>query len=149
MGSKADLRSNGGTPGIAKLRLRALGYSMAQPRLTFDNTELVLIDIEAKTPTVHNLSCDDLVRFRLTQKRTFALYRFVEEAVLELYVRGTIKPLLVRQRHNRGMFESYVTNTRKFCKANQIPFVDENRNDEQTRNHREMTKGADHESESQ
>ena len=96
-----------------------------RPRLTFDKTELVLIDTEAKKPTVHNLTRDDLVRFRLQKKRAFVLYRFVEDDVLELHVRGQIEPLLMRRRRNRELFDSYLDGTRKFCEANQIPFVDE------------------------
>ena len=98
---------------------------MAHPRLTFDKTELVLVDIEAKNPAVHNLSHEDLVRFRLTQKRSFLLYRFVEDDVLELHVRGTIEPLRLRRRRNRDLFDGYLDGTRKFCETNQIPFVDE------------------------
>ncbi len=97
----------------------------SRPRLTFDKTELVLIDTEAKKPTVHNLTRDDLVRFRLQRKRAFVLYRFVEDDVLELHVRGQIEPLLMRRRRNRELFDSYLDGTRKFCEANQIPFVDE------------------------
>ncbi len=97
----------------------------SRPRLTFDKTELVLIDTEAKKPTVHNLTRDDLVRFRLQKKRAFVLYRFVEDDVLELHVRGQVEPLLMRRRRNRELFDSYLDGTRKFCEANQIPFVDE------------------------
>lgn len=96
-----------------------------RPRLTFDKTELVLIDTEAKKPTVHNLTRDDLVRFRLQKKRAFVLFRFVEDDVLELHVRGQIEPLLMRRRRNRELFDSYLDGTRKFCEANQIPFVNE------------------------
>ncbi len=96
-----------------------------RPRLTFDKTELVLIDMEAKKPAVHNLSRDDLVRFRMTRKRAFAVYRFVEDDVLELHVRGRIEPLLMRRRRNRELFDGYLDGARKFCEANQIPFVDE------------------------
>ncbi len=103
---------------------------MARPRLTFDKTELVLIDVEAKRPAVHNLTRDDLVRFRLVRKRTFALYRFVDDDVLELHVRGTIEPLLLRRRRNRDLFDGYLAGARKFCEANQIPFVDETTDDE-------------------
>ncbi len=99
-----------------------------RPLLTFDKTELVLIDLEAKRPAVHNLTRDDLVRFRLVTKRTFALYRFVEDDVLELHVRGTIEPLLLRRRRNRDRFDDYLAGTRKFCDANQIPFVDDTAN---------------------
>ncbi len=96
-----------------------------RPRLTFDKTELVLIDMEARKPAVHNLSRDDLVRFRMTRKRAFAVYRFVEDDVLELHVRGQIEPLLMRRRRNRELFDGYLDGARKFCEANQIPFVDE------------------------
>ena len=96
-----------------------------RPRLTFDKTELVLIDMEARKPAVHNLSRDDLVRFRMTRKRAFAVYRFVEDDVLELHVRGRIEPLLMRRRRNRELFDGYLDGARKFCEANQIPFVDE------------------------
>lgn len=98
---------------------------MVRPRLTFDKTELVLIDMEAKRPAVHNLTRDDLVRFRLVRKRAFALYRFVDDDVLELHVRGKIEPLLLRRRRNRGQFDDYLAGARKFCEVNQIPFVDE------------------------
>jgi hypothetical protein len=98
---------------------------MARPRLTFDKTELVLVDMEAKKPAVHNLTRDDLVRFRLTRKRAFALYRFVEDEVLEFHVRGQIEPLRLRRRKNRELFDSYLDGTRKFCEANQVSFVDE------------------------
>ena len=97
----------------------------SRPRLTFDKTELVLIDTEAKKPAVHNLSRDDLVRFRLTRKRAFAVYRFVDDDVLELHVRGTVEPLLMRRRRNRELFDGYLDGARKFCEANQVPFVDE------------------------
>ena len=98
---------------------------MARPRLSFDKTELVLVDVEAKSPTVHNLTRDDLVRFRLVTKRAFALYRFVEDEVLELHVRGKVEPILLRRRRNRELFDGYLDATRKFCEANQIPFVEE------------------------
>lgn len=100
----------------------------SRPLLTFDKTELVLIDLEAKRPTVHNLTRDDLVRFRLVTKRTFALYRFVEDEVLELHVRGTVEPLLLRRRRNRDRFDDYLAGVRKFGQENQIPFVDETAN---------------------
>lgn len=98
---------------------------MARPRMTFDKTELVIVDMEARNPTVHNLTREHLVRFRLTRKRAFALYRFVEDDVLELHVRGRIEPLLLRRRKNRELFDRYLDGSRKFCEANQIPFVDE------------------------
>ena len=96
-----------------------------RPRLNFDKTELVLLDAEAKKPTVHNLSRDQLVRFRLVRKRAFALYRFVDDHVLELHVRGQIEPFRLPRRRNRALFDTYLDGTRKFCEANQIPFVDE------------------------
>ena len=113
------------TPGIAKPGRVRYGNGMARPRLTFDKTELVLVDMEAKKPAVHNLTRDDLVRFRLTRKRAFALYRFVEDEVLELHVRGQIEPLRLRRRKNRELFDSYLDGTRKFCEANQVSFLDE------------------------
>lgn len=97
----------------------------SRPLLTFDKTEVVLIDLEAKRPAVHNLTRDDLVRFRLVTKRTFALYRFVEDEVLELHVRGTVEPLLLRRRRNRDRFDDYLAGVRKFGQENQIPFLDE------------------------
>lgn len=98
---------------------------MERSRLSFDKTELVLVDVEAKTPTVHNLNCDDLVRFRLVPKRTFALYRFVDDEVLEFHVRGKIEPISLHRRRNKEMFSKYLEESRKFCKEQQIPFSDE------------------------
>lgn len=98
---------------------------MARPRLSFDKTELVLIDVEAKSPTVHNLSHEDLVRFRLVTKRSFVLYRFVEKDVLEFHVRGKVEPILLPRRRNKKLFDNYLEGTKKFCEENQIPFIDD------------------------
>ena len=68
---------------------------MRYRRLSFDKTELVLVEAESNSPTVHNLSRDDLVRFRLVTKRAFALYRFAEDQALEFHVRGKVEQLLV------------------------------------------------------
>lgn len=105
---------------------------MARQRLSFDKTEIVLIDTESKSPTVHNLRSDNLVRLRLVTKRVFALYQFVEDQALEFHSRDKIEPILLRRRRNKKLFDGYLNSTRKFCETNQIPFVDDTQGDDKT-----------------
>jgi len=92
------------------------------PALQLDKTELVLFDLEAKRPQIHNLRYDQISRIQCGRRRQFRLYHFVAEDAIEIQSRTRLEPFLLTRRRNKTDFDRFEGELEAFAKRNNITF---------------------------
>lgn len=92
--------------------------------LTFDKTELSVVDLAAKKPARHNLTYDKIISIQLehSKKKTF-LFMTKPCDVILIKKRGAEQPIPVYSL-NDPHFDEYLEGIRKFAKENRVTIYD-------------------------
>lgn len=99
---------------------------MAKERrmLTFDKTELSVVDLSGKNPVRHNLTYDKIISIQIehSEKKVFFFMKKPCDVIL-INRRGSDKLIPVYSL-NDPFFEEYLEGIRKFAKENRVSIYD-------------------------
>ncbi len=92
--------------------------------LTFDKTELSVVDLSGKNPVRHNITYDKIISIQLdhSEKKVFLFTKKPCDRIL-IKKRGSETPIPVYSL-NDPLFDEYLDGIRKFAKENRITLYD-------------------------
>jgi hypothetical protein len=97
---------------------------VAQRRIHFDKTEIVVGFVAGKKYVTMNLTYEDVVRIQFDPVREFRWFRPVASEQISIVTGRREAPIVYRMLENRRYWAEYKAGLAKFAAANHITFAD-------------------------
>lgn len=97
---------------------------MANERVLFDKTEVMLTIVGKNRVSVLNVTYDKLITVQFEPIKEFKFFRMVPSEQIKIKCSGREQPVIYKRSKEKKYFDAYKAGFRKFCKENRITFYD-------------------------